>query len=73
MVDACMRALMAAGWLDFRMRAMLMSFASYHLWLDWRASAHLAHELPIMNRVFITVRCKCNPAQLASMPFGFIT
>lgn len=35
-VDACMRALAATGWINFRMRAMLMSFASYHLWLDWR-------------------------------------
>lgn len=36
MVDACMRALRAQGWLTFRMRAMLMSFAAYDLWLDWR-------------------------------------
>lgn len=39
MVDACMRALKATGWLNFRMRAMLMSFASYHLWLHWRKPA----------------------------------
>ena len=36
MVDACMRSLKATGWLNFRMRAMLVSFASYHLWLHWR-------------------------------------
>lgn len=43
MVDACMRALTATGWINFRMRAMLMSFASYHLWLHWRATGlHLA-------------------------------
>jgi len=36
-VDACMRALNATGWMNFRMRAMLMAVASYHLWLDWRA------------------------------------
>jgi deoxyribodipyrimidine photo-lyase len=35
-VDACMRALRARGWINFRMRAMLVSFAAYHLWLDWR-------------------------------------
>ena len=35
-VDACMRALKERGWINFRMRAMLVSFASYHLWLDWR-------------------------------------
>ncbi len=44
MVDSCMRALTSTGWLNFRMRAMLMSFASYHLWLDWRRpSLHLAN------------------------------
>ncbi|QPN68398.1 FAD-binding domain-containing protein [Synechococcus sp. CBW1006] len=37
-VDACMRALIATGWINFRMRAMLMSVASYHLWLPWRES-----------------------------------
>ena len=42
-IDACMRSLQATGWLNFRMRAMLMSFASYHLWLHWRETAlHLA-------------------------------
>ena len=40
-VDACMRSLAATGWLNFRMRAMVMSFASYHLWLDWRLPATL--------------------------------
>ena len=35
-VDACLRALRDHGWINFRMRAMLMSFASYHLWLPWR-------------------------------------
>jgi deoxyribodipyrimidine photo-lyase len=38
LVDACMRALAATGWLNFRMRAMVMAVASYHLWLPWRAS-----------------------------------
>jgi deoxyribodipyrimidine photo-lyase len=42
-IDACMRSLSATGWINFRMRAMLMSFASYHLWLHWRHSGeHLA-------------------------------
>ncbi|MEM7023651.1 MAG: deoxyribodipyrimidine photo-lyase [Pseudomonadota bacterium] len=44
-VDACMRALAHHGWINFRMRAMLASFASYHLWLPWRASGlHLARQ-----------------------------
>lgn len=43
LVDACMRFLIHHGWLNFRMRAMLMSFAAYHLWLHWREPAlHLA-------------------------------
>ena len=43
MIDACMRALIATGWINFRMRAMLISFAAYHLWLHWRQPAvHLA-------------------------------
>jgi len=37
-VDACMRALIAEGWINFRMRAMLMAVASQHLWLHWRDS-----------------------------------
>ena len=39
MVDACMRSLIKTGWLNFRMRAMLMSFASYHLWLPWQITS----------------------------------
>jgi deoxyribodipyrimidine photo-lyase len=43
LVDACMRSLNTTGWLNFRMRAMLMAFSSYHLWLHWREPAlHLA-------------------------------
>ena len=43
LVDACMRFLIHNGWLNFRMRAMLMSFAGYQLWLHWREPAlHLA-------------------------------
>jgi deoxyribodipyrimidine photo-lyase len=39
-VDACMRALQARGWINFRMRAMLVSFAAYDLWVDWRDFSH---------------------------------
>lgn len=45
-VDACMRYLAATGWLNFRMRSMLMAVASYHLWLDWRATG------PVLARRF---------------------
>jgi deoxyribodipyrimidine photo-lyase len=44
-VDACMRALAHGGWINFRMRAMLISVASYQLWLHWREPAlHLARQ-----------------------------
>ena len=35
-IDACMRSLKANGWINFRMRAMLVSFAANNLWIDWR-------------------------------------
>ena len=42
-VDACMRCLLKHGWLNFRMRAMLVSFACWNLWLDWKTiGKHLA-------------------------------
>jgi deoxyribodipyrimidine photo-lyase len=44
-LDACMRSLNATGWLNFRMRAMVQSFASYNLWLPWRDTGlHLARQ-----------------------------
>ena len=47
MVDACMRCLERTGWINFRMRAMLESFASYHLWLHWK------HTAPVLARRFV--------------------
>ena len=44
-VDACMRYLRATGWINFRMRAMLMSFASYDLWLPWQKSGDVLARL----------------------------
>ncbi len=44
-VDACMRSLIQTGWLNFRMRAMLVSFASHLLDAPWRQSGlHLARQ-----------------------------
>ena len=43
MVDACMRCLHQTGYINFRMRAMLVSFLCHHLGLDWRLGVkHLA-------------------------------
>jgi deoxyribodipyrimidine photo-lyase len=39
MIDACMRYLKQHRWINFRMRAMLVSFASYDLWLHWHRPA----------------------------------
>ncbi len=42
LVDACMRCLHATGYINFRMRALLVSFFVFNLWQDWRASHVLA-------------------------------
>jgi deoxyribodipyrimidine photo-lyase len=43
LVDACMRCLIETGWINFRMRAMLVSFLCHHLFQDWRLGVyHLA-------------------------------
>mgnify|MGYP001627115541 CR=1 FL=1 len=36
LVDACVAMLRETGWINFRMRAMLVSVAAYPLWLHWR-------------------------------------
>ncbi len=44
LVDSCMRALKQTGWINFRMRAMLVSFLCHHLDQDWRhGTYHLAN------------------------------
>lgn len=40
LVDACVAMLQQTGWLNFRMRAMLVSVAAYPLWLHWREVGH---------------------------------
>ena len=40
LVDACMRALKKTGWINFRMRAMLVSFFVHNLDQDWRDGAY---------------------------------
>ena len=43
LVDACMKCLQQTGWINFRMRAMLVSFLCHHLYQDWRDGVyHLA-------------------------------
>ncbi|RXK46545.1 cryptochrome/deoxyribodipyrimidine photo-lyase family protein [Aquirufa rosea] len=40
LVDACMRCVVATGYINFRMRAMIVSFFVFNLWQDWRDLAH---------------------------------
>ncbi|MFC6247171.1 cryptochrome/deoxyribodipyrimidine photo-lyase family protein [Flavobacterium psychroterrae] len=43
-VDACMRCLVQTGYINFRMRAMLVSFFTFNLWQDWRELHFLARQ-----------------------------
>ena len=45
-VDACMRCLKTTGYINFRMRAMAVSFFVFNLWQDWR-------ELHFLARYFL--------------------
>lgn len=43
-VDACMRCLKDTGYINFRMRAMVVSFFVFNLWQDWRELHFLAKQ-----------------------------
>lgn len=43
-IDACMRCVVATGYLNFRMRAMVVSFFTFNLWQDWRELHFLARQ-----------------------------
>lgn len=43
LIDACMRCLNETGYLNFRMRAMVVSFFTHNLWQPWQAATdHLS-------------------------------
>ena len=44
-LDACMKFLQTNGWINFRMRAMIMSFASYNMWQPWQRTSPLLAKL----------------------------
>jgi deoxyribodipyrimidine photo-lyase len=46
LIDACMRCVRQSGYLNFRMRAMVVSFLVYDLWQDW-------HHLHFLARQFL--------------------
>lgn len=71
-LDACLRYLAATGWLNFRMRALVVACAGTHLRLDWQAAgAALAARLtdydpaihaPQLQRLASDGRAQlCNP------------
>ena len=39
LIDACQKCLKETGYLNFRMRSMLVSFLTHHLWLHWKRGA----------------------------------
>jgi deoxyribodipyrimidine photo-lyase len=43
-IDACMRCVATTGYLNFRMRAMVVSFFVFNLWQDWRELHFLARQ-----------------------------
>ncbi len=43
-VDACMRCVTTTGYINFRMRALVVSFFVYNLWQDWRHLHFLARQ-----------------------------
>jgi deoxyribodipyrimidine photo-lyase len=45
LIDACMRCVKETGYLNFRMRAMVVSFLTHHLWQPWQEGArYLARQ-----------------------------
>ncbi len=44
LIDACMRCVVATGYINFRMRAMVVSFFVFNLWQDWRELHFLARQ-----------------------------
>ncbi|MEN9648768.1 MAG: hypothetical protein RLZ17_809, partial [Actinomycetota bacterium] len=43
-VDACMRCLVETGYINFRMRAMVVSVFVFNRWQDWRELHFLARQ-----------------------------
>ncbi len=39
LIDACMKCLHHTGYINFRMRSMIVSFLTHHLWLHWKRGA----------------------------------
>jgi len=71
-MDACMRALHTRGWINFKQRAMVASFASNVLLLDWRDVGHVLGSLfidyePGIHWSQIQMQAGLNPYQHVPM------
>jgi len=44
LIDACMRCVVTTGYLNFRMRALIVSFFTFNLWQDWKDLHFLAKQ-----------------------------
>ena len=44
LIDACMRCVVTTGYLNFRMRALVVSFFTFNLWQDWKDLHFLAKQ-----------------------------
>lgn len=40
LIDACINCVKTTGYLNFRMRSLLVSFFTHHLWQPWQAGVH---------------------------------
>lgn len=45
LIDACMRCLQATGYINFRMRAMIVSFLTQNLWQHWKEGSNWLAQL----------------------------
>lgn len=72
MVDAVARCLLRGGWINFRMRAMVFSFAHYHLNLHWCAAlaapAAAQHSSITLGNLAPCLLMFSSPPCLALMP-----
>ena len=61
LIDGHAACLQQTGYINFRSRAMVVSFLTHHLWQDWRLVLPLGWALcfSTSNRASITHKCKC--------------
>ena len=63
LVDASMKCF-ETGYLNFRMRAMLVSFLTHHLWQPWEEGVIFVNKFLDFEQAFITLSFKCKQVKL---------